>query len=394
MKSANAAEIQINPPRQTWTRVLILLVALTLPAHALATLLSLTDPAGDATGDGTLVAPSAEAFDHASFDARRVAVSDAETLTLRLELATPISSPADQAGPQAITELYLDSEPGGAKVLLPGSDMRLGSGGWEVAFQIIGERLRVFRLDAQGNPVEATDALGARLVREGNTLLITTSLETPERFSLYGLVGSYDPFSETGWRRVSLEPSPWHFSSPTQTRPVIDVIADDAGLQIRAVERGVLPEIRASFQQRRWLLLASAGVAVALGGLALRLFAPKEVAPNTDDESAQSATPTEVVHKNEEVDKTNSVPVISYGAHEAGERAQILRTIDFETLQKGEWLEPVNGDVDLTLNPAPESSEADTTSAEEKPNETAPPGERHKKRSEDAFDAFIRKLGN
>ena len=74
-------------------------------------------------------------------------------------------------------------------------------------------------------------------------------------------------------------------------------------------------------------------------GRALRLFAPApplpkprtpEPKPYRDiGEPVGAAEPTKLAR-----------PLVSYGAHEAGERAQILRSIDFETLQKRAWLEP------------------------------------------------------
>ena len=322
-----------------WTSLLLTLL-FTLCSTASASLLSLSDPLGDAVGNGSLAAPTAERF-NSSFDLGHITVLDEETFTFRLELAAPaarnstqntqnIAQTMDSVGP--IIEIYLDSEPGGAKALLPGSEMRLAVGGWEVAFQIVGGRLRVFTPDASGNP-ELNSAFGARLTREGSALFVTTQLETPRRFSLYGMLGSYDPFSENGWRGVSLEPAPWRFSSPTQTRPVIDVIADNSTLQTRAINSGVLPEIRTSFRQERWLLLASGGMLVALIGFALRFTAK----PRTPE----SAPLDEAAETKDEADKPEEVvePIVSYGAQEAGERAQILRNIDFEMLQKGGWLE-------------------------------------------------------
>ncbi len=313
-----------------WTSLFLTLL-FTVCSTASASLLSLADPLGDAVGNGSLAAPTAERF-NSSFDLGTITVLDEETFAFRLELAAPTtqtSQTTDNIG--SIVEIYLDSEPGGATALLPGSQMRLATGGWEVAFQIVRGRLRVFTPDASSSPT-LTPPLGARLTREGSALLVTTQLETPRRFSLYGMLGSYDPFSETGWRSVSLEPAPWHFSSPTQTRPVIDVIADDPALQARAINSGVLPEIRTSFRQERWLLLASGGAIIALVGFALRFTAK----PRTPEPAPQHETLAE-----DEADKPVDVakPIASYGAREAGERAQILRSIDFETLQKGGWLE-------------------------------------------------------
>ena len=293
-------------------------------------------------GDGSLASPTAERFSGA-FDVRELRVPDEETLTVQLELAGLAAQSTDGGGDsgvgQPIIEVYLDSEPGGEKTLLPGSGMQLAQGGWDVAFQIAGDHLRVFAAGdaadptSSGEPTDVTASLGARLAREGDTLTVRTRLETPARFSLYGLVGSYDPFSTTGWRSVSPEPSPWHFSSPTQTRPVIDVMADEPALQARAIRSGLLPEIRTSFQQARWLFIAAAGALFALFGVTLRLFASAPRPP----EPAPAPISAPAPHK----------PVISYGAREAGERAQILRSIDFETLQKGKWLEPLDADTPL-----------------------------------------------
>ena len=331
------------------SKPLALFLALTLLSTAFATLLSLSDPLGDAVGDGSLASPTAERFNGAGLDIRSLNVLEGDTLTFQLELASranstgssEVDSPGSSAAERPIIELYLDSEPGGPQTLLPGSGMQI-DGGWEVAFQIAGNTLRVFTASGEntsGEPTneftDATDSLEARLTQQGNVLTVTTSLATPRRFSLYGMLGSYDPFSESGWRAVGREPSPWHFSSPTQTSNVLDVMVDDPALQIRAIERGVLPEIRTSFRSRRWLLVAAAGALIAIIGFILRLFAPTQrtpAAPSTAATNEQSPdTPTD----------TNASPA-SYGARDAGERAQVLRSIDFEALQKGDWLEPLD----------------------------------------------------
>ena len=367
-------------------RGLTLLILLALSPAAFADLLSLADPPGDAVGDGSLASPTAERFSGAH-DVRAVRVLDAETLTVQLELAGLAAQRDTNRVGQPIIEIYLDSAPGGEETLLPGSGMRLAQGGWEVAFQIAGEHLRVFAAgDAAltgtngDGPTDVTTSLGARLVREGDLLTVRTRLETPTRFSLYGLAGSYDPFSTTGWRDIALSPSPWHFSSPTQTRPVIDVMADGPALQARAIRSGVLPEIRTSFQQERWLLIAALGALFALFGVALRLFA----SPPQPPEPAPSSGPAP---------REPTKPVISYGAREAGERAQILRSIDFETLQRGGWLEPVEQPFALSSTPEDDTREDDAhkgdpdrTDDETQPN-LARPSTAQKRRG-DAFQEF------
>lgn len=265
----------------------------------LATLLTLSDPAGDAVGNGTLAAPTASTFRSAeAFDLRTVSVPDAATFGVALEYAL---IPPPDAFPQAITELYLhDAEAAargraGRAALLPGSGMHLPEGrGWHAAFRVVGETVQMFSPDGAPSPEafpdEVTGAYGARVRREGNTLFITTALQMPGRFSLYGMTGVYDPFSETGWRALRAEPSPWGFSSLDQGVPVLDVITDTYAQQQGAINAGVLPEIRAPVAQEGWLLLAGAGVVVALLGLTARFLVRRD-APHSVPKASPDAAP-------------------------------------------------------------------------------------------------------
>lgn len=240
----------------------------------LSALLSLTDPAGDAVGNGSLTAPTATSFRSAdAFDIRSITVPDTDTFGFRLELG---ALPPPEAFPQAMIEIYLHDAgvpTPGQNALLPGSGMRLPEGvGWHLAFQFVAGELSVFAPDARGAAQEVSEALEARVEVEGNTLVVTTDAPIPRRFSLYGLSGAFDPFSDSGWRALRREASPWGFSSVDQQFPVLDVIADTYAQQQQALAQGVLPEIRASFTQERWLLLTGAGMLIALAGLTARFF--------------------------------------------------------------------------------------------------------------------------
>jgi hypothetical protein len=250
-------------------------------SFVVASLLTLYDPAGDAVGNGTLTAPTASAFRSTDpFDLIRITVPDAPTFGVQLEYAL---IPAEDAFPQAITELYVHDgdaaargEPGRA-ALLPGSGMRLPEGrGWHLAVRVVGERVWVFSPeggpDEADFPTEVTEAVNARVEREGNLLTLTTDVPVPGRFSLYGMTGVYDPFSETGWRAVRTQPSPWSFASTDQRVNVLDVLTDTYAQQQAAINQGVLPEIRASTFQAGWLLVAGAGVVIALCGFVARLL--------------------------------------------------------------------------------------------------------------------------
>jgi len=236
-----------------------------LDALLVAALLSVTDPPGDALGLG-LSAPTATLMrQRDAFDVRSLAVLDRDTLTLEIELGR-----VSTAFPQGILEIYVsDAEAVGTRDLLPGSQVQLPPGAsWRYAARIVGERVQVFSGEG-GAPRDVSEASGARLGVAGNTLLLTTELPLPRRFSVYGMSGSYDPFSPHGWRTLRETPSPWGFSGAAPS-PVLDVIAEAPGVQARALEQGVLPEIRASFAQPGWLVVAGAGVVIALAGVAAR----------------------------------------------------------------------------------------------------------------------------
>ena len=235
-----------------------------LEAFALLALLSVTDPPGDA--GSTLSAPTAAVFrQRGAFDVRSVTVADAPTLTLAVTLES-----LSRGFPEALLEFYLqDPDVPGTAALLAGSSLSLPTGAsWRYAVRVVGERVEVYE-GGGGAPVDVTEASGARLNVSGNTLTVVTNLPLPERFSLYGMSGSYDPFSETGWREPRETPSPWGFSGAAT--PVLDVVSDDPAGQDRALTQGVLPEIRASFSRPGWLLVAGAGALLAALGFITRL---------------------------------------------------------------------------------------------------------------------------
>lgn len=227
-------------------------------------LLSVTDPPGDAGAD--LTTPTAAAFrQRGAFDIREVAVEELPTLTLSVTVES--FSPSF---PEALLEFYLgDPDVPGTAALLPGSSLSLPTGAsWRYAVRVVGDRVQLFSGES-GAPVDLTEASGARLSVSGSTLTVTTDLPVPERFSLYGMSGSFDPFSTTGWREPRDAPSPWGFSGAAT--PVLDVVSDAPAGQERALAQGVLPEIRASFSRPGWLLVAGAGALLAVLGAVVRL---------------------------------------------------------------------------------------------------------------------------
>ena len=234
--------------------------------------LHLQDPAGDAVGDGTLVPPTAPIYANtAAFDLQSVTLTSDPKLTVRLELGS-LSNAGKLAngfsGP--IIEVYLDTAPGGAQQLLPGSAMAMPpKHGWEVALRATGDEAYAVEAQAHGSPASwPREPVTVQV--QGNTITLHTTLVRPDRADLYALTGVYDPFTQDGWRPLSRTVSPWAFSSPTQPVPVVDLLAYNQSAQRREIDSGVLSPYRSPFQGIGWLVLMVVGLITAGAGLVVR----------------------------------------------------------------------------------------------------------------------------
>lgn len=287
--------------------------------------LVLTDPTGDAAGDGTLTAPSAPIYANASiFDVQEVELEgDDAGATLRVTMGSldnASSLPEGFSG--VIVDVYVDTEPGGATVTLPGPNMRMPPGrGWQFAVRISGDGAYAVRyaemtegVDALdpgeaasvGNagaaqadaeqtmePESALDALGRvplAIARDGSTLSVRIPWPVGEHPEVYAMSGVYDPFTPTGWRPLAAAPSPWAFSGTDQVVPVVDLLAPDADAQEHALRTAVLPRMLSrSALASPWLLVMAAGLAVAALGLWLRRKVAPEGAVATPEPVADAA---------------------------------------------------------------------------------------------------------
>lgn len=242
-----------------------------------AALLHLQDPAGDAVGDGTLAPPTAPVYaDTADFDLQSVTVTDDAKLTVRVTLGS-LTNPGHLANgfSNPVIEIYLNTGPGGAQRLLPGSTMVMPPNrGWNVALRATGDQVYAVTPQPQGPP-GSWPHLPATLTVEGNAIVIRTDLPRPEHADVYALTGVYDPFSHDGWRPLSTTVSPWAFSSASQSAPVVDLLASGMAAQRRAIDSGVLVPYRSPTPGVGWLLLMVLGLLVAAAGLVLRRRVPR-----------------------------------------------------------------------------------------------------------------------
>lgn len=243
-------------------------------ALAIASLLLVQDPLGDTSGDGTLKPPTTALYQNLrSYDITGLELLSDPTLSINMafdSLANPLGLKNGFSFP--IIELYISDDTTGSSVLLPGSGMQLPKGAsWHYALKLSGDKAQLFI--AEGETVLEADA--PTLSKIGNTLSIKTDLPSPESSKLYSLVGSYSPFSETGWQDLSPGPSPWAFSSREQVYPVIDILSKSEAAQVRALQTGILPSVTQAALPvlptfNPWVWVIAAGLLTALAGIVVR----------------------------------------------------------------------------------------------------------------------------
>jgi hypothetical protein len=262
---------------------------------ALAVLLTLTDPGSD-LGNGQVRPPTAAVGrPNGALDVTQFQLYDSETVNFSLtftSLANPFNLRHGFTFP--IIEIYVDDQSGtGSTTLLPGSGMRLPTGAsWKYAFKLTGDTLQVFEA-TQGGWQDVTTRYPTTLSVQGTTIMVSSSVPRPQKPDFFGMVGSYNSFSETGWTPLSRSESPWAYSSDTQIPAALDVIAPTFEAQRSALDTGVLPAIRPPRPVNPWIFVMVGGVLIAMLGVVLRFWpsearsvtAPKIKTPTTPSQS-------------------------------------------------------------------------------------------------------------
>ncbi len=239
-------------------------------ALVLTLLATLSDPPGDAFGNGSLVAPRAPVYrDVSAFDLRTVRVLSDDALTVEVEMGSlpnPVGLPLGFSHP--VVEIYLDTGEGGRTETLEGSGMQLPEAhAWDLALRLTGDRATAYRVGAGAASVVE---LPATVRVSDATLVVDTPFGAVDDVEVFAVVGLYDPLGPSIWRAVEREPSTWSFSSPTQSRPVVDVLAPNAARQAEAIDRGRLARLRPDRRAALFPVLMGLGLVVALVGLLIR----------------------------------------------------------------------------------------------------------------------------
>ena len=245
-----------------------------LSIFLVTTLFSITDPQGDVSTND-IYPPSSTVFRNLdTFDLLELNVPAGPTFGFKMKikrlnnpwsLELGFSLPIIEVYAQLPNQLNYHE-------LLPGSDMSLPKGeNWSYAFKLTGDSLNVYA-PRQGKVVDVTNEIQASLSLESNILAVTTNLPLEKGIALYALVGSYDPFSPSGWRKLDREVSPWAFSSKTQHFPVLDVLANSDAMQRQALQVGILPKLQIKDSVNPWTYLTFAGILLIVLGFIARLW--------------------------------------------------------------------------------------------------------------------------
>jgi hypothetical protein len=191
---------------------------------AATVLFSLSDPKGDAHGDGGYTLP--ERIDEATLDLRTfTAVNQNGQLELRLTMdrvANPENAPNGFSGPAF--EVFLAQSRGGVSALGPSGFFAPSGRGWQYRVSLNGFQAR---LEAAPS-LEADAPIVPPTVRvEGSDVVIDTSLPA-RQYAFWAFVGVYDPLSRDGLRIPVTRWSAGQLASPIEDAPpVVDVLSSE-----------------------------------------------------------------------------------------------------------------------------------------------------------------------
>lgn len=240
-------------------------------AHAANILLSVPDPAGDATGDGSYILPDRPTISGSQLDLR---LFKAENVGGKLRLSVsmgavsnPWNAPSGFSG--TVIDIFIKTAPGGFHQL---SDLHLnvpGSSGWQEHYRFDGFSVQHFR--AQLSSEQSTDVPTAdvqqtsevpQLSLQGTDFVIDTQLRAGN-YSYWVTSSVYSPFSPSGVIQPGGDTSPSSLRSAHQGSPVpLDVLL--SGDQTPVYASGVLSSVGQTRDLRALILLALSVVGLML----------------------------------------------------------------------------------------------------------------------------------
>ena len=221
---------------------------------------AITDPIGDAHGDGTYVLPTRPALSADALDLREfTAQTDGKTMTFRVSfgaMQNPWQLPGGQSA--AVTDIFVKTGLGGANTL-PELNLNVNEG-WQYHIRVAGGHASMESAGADGKALTPQDP--PQVSVEGTTLVISTSI--PAGKYGYWLTSSfYTPFSKTGLLLPSAQAGPSALSTARANPPVpVDVLAPEGDYTVYTTR--VLAPVGRARDDRPLLLGGLGGLGVLL----------------------------------------------------------------------------------------------------------------------------------
>jgi hypothetical protein len=187
-------------------------------------LYSVSDPQGDALGDGVYALPST-VTDASSLDLRTfTAIDNAQKLELQLSfgsLQNPERAPNGFSAP--VIDVFINTERGGIEELgMTGFHSPPGRG-WRYHLHVNG--WNSYLETAQNAPQNARVSSKVKVQVDGANVVLGTQLPA-DAYRYWALVSLYDPLSKQGVQEVSSEASALRLSSNLQDPPsVLDILS-------------------------------------------------------------------------------------------------------------------------------------------------------------------------
>ena len=242
-------------------------------AAAAATILfSVSDPQGDAFGDGAYTLPAARA-EVAPLDLRTLtALDNAGKLELRLTMGRVQNleaAPNGFSGP--VIDVFMGVGRGGTRALADTGFTAPANRGWKYHLRLTPWLATITR---DSSSSDLPDSSGVKVAVQGASLVVDTGLPASS-YTYWALVGLYDPLTPTGLARPQATPNPLKIVTSLENPPAaLEVLSPSSQVGLYAT-RVVDPLNQPVLQTNPLLFTAIAGVMLALGTTIWGLFAPQ-----------------------------------------------------------------------------------------------------------------------
>ncbi len=215
----------IRLPLLTFSLTLCLMISNPPSVLAAGTILfSVSDPQGDALGDGVYALPST-VKDSSVLDLRTFTASDVnQKLELRLSFGS-VQNPerAPNGFSEPVIDVFLNTERGGLEELGNTGFHSPPGRGWRYHLHVSGWNAQLET--AKNAPQNARVSSKVSVRVEGANIVLSTQLPS-DAYRYWAFMSLYDPLSKNGVREVSSEASALKLSSNLQDAPtVLDVLS-------------------------------------------------------------------------------------------------------------------------------------------------------------------------